>query len=325
MEKLFFSTDNLPADLNERSRVSAWRHFIGEVYGVHALSLLPDRPLRQTVEGVRLDGLDVVQMQGTTCQVKWMMRDISQPPEFFLCLNRTPMLFSQHQRDVELPADAATFGSCVERGEFRWRGGSAESLIVIPPQARLQELVADVEDLMAKPLHDSAALRHLRRYAAIVPGPDDFRACPDLAQPVARTVMDLVVLALGAGGDAAELARVRGLRAARLQQIIAEIRANFSDPAFSTHTLAGKLGVTQRYVQRLLYETGSTFHDRVLELRLQRARAMLTDPRYDRLKVTEIAGACGFNEIPYFNRCFRRRFGDTPSRRRSIAARASAR
>jgi AraC-like DNA-binding protein len=40
---------------------------------------------------------------------------------------------------------------------------------------------------------------------------------------------------------------------------------------------------------------------------------MLADPRYDRLKVSEIASACGFNEIPYFNRCFRRRFGASPT------------
>ena len=55
----------------------------------------------------------------------------------------------------------------------------------------------------------------------------------------------------------------------------------------------------------------------MLELRLQRARAMVMDPRNDRLKVGEIASLCGFNEVPYFNRCFRRRFGASPTRYRS--------
>jgi transcriptional regulator GlxA family with amidase domain len=173
---------------------------------------------------------------------------------------------------------------------------------------------------MAKPLHDSAALRHLRRYLELVHAPDDVKADLAITGHVARTVTDLVVLALGASGDAAELARFRGLRAARLQQLIAEIRANFTDPAFSTDAIAGKLRVTARYVQHVLHETGTTFHERVLELRLQRARAMLTDPRYDRLKVVDIAEACGFNEVSYFNRCFRRRFGDTPTQYRGRSA-----
>ena len=51
----------------------------------------------------------------------------------------------------------------------------------------------------------------------------------------------------------------------------------------------------------------------VLELRLQKARAMLASPRYDRMKVSDIALACGFNEVSYFNRCFRRRFGASPT------------
>jgi AraC-like DNA-binding protein len=51
----------------------------------------------------------------------------------------------------------------------------------------------------------------------------------------------------------------------------------------------------------------------VLELRLQKARSMLADRRCDRLRVSEIAYASGFNEVSYFNRCFRRRFGATPT------------
>jgi transcriptional regulator GlxA family with amidase domain len=76
------------------------------------------------------------------------------------------------------------------------------------------------------------------------------------------------------------------------------------------------MGVTDRYIQDLLHDSGSSFTQRVLELRLQRARAMLADSRHDRLKIGEIASASGFNEIPYFNRCFRRRFGTTPTQSR---------
>jgi transcriptional regulator GlxA family with amidase domain len=55
----------------------------------------------------------------------------------------------------------------------------------------------------------------------------------------------------------------------------------------------------------------------VLELRLQKARVMLGDPRRARLKISDIAFACGFNEVSYFNRCFRRRFGASPTQYRN--------
>jgi AraC-like DNA-binding protein len=108
------------------------------------------------------------------------------------------------------------------------------------------------------------------------------------------------------------LVRYLGLRAARLVDIIAEIKANFADPSFSPRTIASKFGLTPRYIQELLSETGTSFTDRVLELRLQKARTMLADPRHDRVRVSEIAYACGFNDISYFNRSFRRRFGASP-------------
>jgi AraC-like DNA-binding protein len=77
--------------------------------------------------------------------------------------------------------------------------------------------------------------------------------------------------------------------------------------------------VSRRYINDVLYETGATFPERVLELRLQKARAMLSEARHNGLKVSEIALACGFNEVSYFNRCFRRRFGASPTELRAPA------
>ena len=43
---------------------------------------------------------------------------------------------------------------------------------------------------------------------------------------------------------------------------------------------------------------------------------MLSDLRFDRLKVSDIALASGFNEVTYFNRRFRARFGCSPTQYR---------
>ena len=117
---------------------------------------------------------------------------------------------------------------------------------------------------------------------------------------------------------------MRVLRAARAPAVLPEIRAHFADRSFSPRRVAEKLGLTPRYLQDLLQQTGASFSERVLEHRLQKARTMLMDARYNGLRISEIAEASGFNEVPYFNRCFRRRFGASPTELRGEPARPSA-
>lgn len=135
----------------------------------------------------------------------------------------------------------------------------------------------------------------------------------EIREHKARTLLDLVALTLGAKGEKAELASARGLRVARLHAALGQIKQRFSEVGFSTHDVAAALRISVRYVNDILQESGTGFSDRVLELRLQRARAMLLDRRNDGMRIGDIAYASGFSDISHFNRSFRRRFGLTPT------------
>ena len=74
--------------------------------------------------------------------------------------------------------------------------------------------------------------------------------------------------------------------------------------------------VTTRYVQLLFEHEGTTFSEYVLNKRLARAHRMLSDPRYVGWTVSAIALEAGFGDVSYFNRCFRRRYGATPTQLR---------
>jgi AraC-like DNA-binding protein len=64
----------------------------------------------------------------------------------------------------------------------------------------------------------------------------------------------------------------------------------------------------------MLFEgEGTTYRDFVLDNRVTRAYRMLRDPRYVGHTVSAVAYECGFGDLSYFNRAFRRRFGATPS------------
>lgn len=321
MDRIVFSTDGLAPGLDDRARLSAWRDFLAGACSPLEVSCRSDRPFSQRMDAMCFDGAAVMRLAGTMDRTWWTRgTDAGRPPDFFLCLNRGPgpMALAQLDRQAELDRETAVLASCTEFHDIQIKGCNNLCLVVVP-QARLRALVAGAEDFLARPLQgDNAALRHLRRYVDILSAPDGIEDDPPLVAHVATTLVDLVALALGAGREAGEIARMRGLRAARLREIVADIRASFADPAFSPHRVAGRVGVTTRYVQDLLQQTGLSFTDRVAELRLQRVRAMLANPRHDHLRINEIATASGFNEIPHFNRLFRRRFGATPTQFRSV-------
>jgi AraC-like DNA-binding protein len=114
-----------------------------------------------------------------------------------------------------------------------------------------------------------------------------------------------------------------GRQAARRRTILAEIARRFCDPAFDLTDAARRLGLSRRYIQRLLEGTGKSFTEHVLECRLQRVRAVLMDSRYQNMAIIDIALASGFSDVSHFNHMFRRRFGETPSSVRAAAVEAS--
>jgi AraC-like DNA-binding protein len=140
-----------------------------------------------------------------------------------------------------------------------------------------------------------------------------------LAQSFGHHVVDLVAAVLGPTHDGAAQAEAGGIRAARLRQVLDAIAGRACDPCFTVETIAGELGVTSRYVQRLLEATGSTFSEHVTERRLIRARQLLGGALC-RGKVSEIALEAGFNDLAHFHRVFRRRFGSTPAAMRGATA-----
>ena len=142
-------------------------------------------------------------------------------------------------------------------------------------------------------------------------------ASDELQRHFVEHIYDLLAVALGPTSDAAHAAQIGGLRAARLQAIKDDIARNLGDAGLSVAALAARHALTQRFVQRLFEAEGTTFTDYVLSQRLVRAHRRLSDPRRSGEKISTVALDCGFNDVSYFNRAFRRRYGMAPSDVRS--------
>jgi AraC-like DNA-binding protein len=130
---------------------------------------------------------------------------------------------------------------------------------------------------------------------------------------LASHVYDLTAVVYGATPDAAKVARSWGVRAARLHAIKQDIAKNLDQADLSITTLAVRQYCTPRFVQRLFEAEGTTFTEYVLSQRLARAYRRLIDVRCDGEKISTVAYDCGFGDVSYFNRVFRRQYGAAPS------------
>lgn len=147
-----------------------------------------------------------------------------------------------------------------------------------------------------------------------------FRVClgfgrSRLGRLSATHVYDLIALAIRATEEGRKIANQRGLGAARLQAIKADLVQNVT---LHLDELATRHGISPRYVQMLFEEVGTTYSDFTLERRLDAARRILTSPRYAVWSVTAIAFEVGFGDLSHFNRRFKRRYLMTPSDMRSL-------
>jgi AraC-like DNA-binding protein len=137
---------------------------------------------------------------------------------------------------------------------------------------------------------------------------------------VAQHICDLIALSMGAHRDATALLGQRGVGAARLPAIKADIAARFNDFELTVSAVALRHGVTPRYMQKLFEDDGVTFSEYVLERRLAEAHRSLADPHLANRSISTIAFDAGFSDLSYFNRTYRRRFGATPTETRVQAA-----
>lgn len=313
--RFVFSSAHLPTHLDDEARFRLWRDVIASRYGSADIVRLPDRPFFARSEIVQFGAVGVVRSETTARRFRRTSQQADDGSGAYLIAfnaGSSPTAVSQHGKEVVYAPNQIWLCSTASAIDTQSETGSKWIGVSIPA-AHLAQAVPGVEGLVTEALNEARpAVRHLRRYVELLLAADEVGDDAPLNRYVDTTLLDLVALALGAHGDIAEIAGTRGLRAARTQAIVDEIKAGYADPAFSVRGLALKVGLAPRSVQNLLSETGASFTERVLELRLQRARRMLADRRHDHMKIGDIAYACGFNEVPYFNRCFRRRFGCSP-------------
>jgi len=319
MQKVDFSSDQLPVHLNDRARFRLWHDIWLEQLGAAEMKHAEDRPFSTSSRNVQLGHLSVGRFSTTTGYYLRTRKHVAHDrDDIYIGFYRSakPQVWTAGSRDLTMTGGTVVAYNIAQPCSSFTDGVTSWVLASIP-RAQILKLVPHADDRPVTMLNIAdPAVRHLERTIDFLLEADEIHESSALAQHAGAMLADLIALALGARSEVAQIAAARGLRAARLRELVAIIEARFAEPSLSTGTLSESLGLSRRYVSNLLLESGGTFSERVLELRLQKARAMLSDVRHDTAKVSDIAFACGFNEVTYFNRRFRARFGCSPTQYR---------
>lgn len=146
----------------------------------------------------------------------------------------------------------------------------------------------------------------------------DVNSCDRQALPrdaIADPIATLLKLAIGAEPEASSRQPIL------FNQLMRTLQNRFHQADLSPLTVAAEHGISTRNLHYAFAGAHSTFVERLMGVRLGRAREMLTDARLFDLPVAEIASRCGFADPSHFARRFRRRFGQSPLQYRSSVTR----
>jgi len=227
----------------------------------------------------------------------------------------------QRDRQVRIGQDGFAFTITAEAYTYR-QPQPLELLTLRIAAPAVRQRVPNVEDLTATlfAARGSAALflDYARAFCRNAPGFDR-----PTGEAATRHLLDLFALAVLAGaraGPSSEMA----VRAAQRQRIVQLVEARLGDPGLGVETVARRLSLSERYVQKLLSEGGQTLSAMIRERRMAEACRLLAAPAAGCRSINAVAYQVGFADPAYFSRVFRGATGLSPRAYRAQQREAAA-
>ncbi|MCP3473103.1 AraC family transcriptional regulator [Bradyrhizobium sp. CCGUVB1N3] len=317
MSHLRFSTDAFA----DNDKIEAWREVFGR--SVVKMEMDPARgePFRSEAQIHALPGVTMASISSSANRVMRTPNLVADGSDDFVFAMMTEgeATINQRGREVVFRKGEAVLWSNASVGSCDY-GMPIDFVALVVPRAVIP--VADVDDALMRLLPaDLAPMRLLRNYLALLQKGHLEASTTDLRVACATHLQDLIGLAVGVTREAVDIANGRGVRAARLKALKADITSNIMGHDLSAEALALRHGISPAYIRKLFDNDGTSLSHFVLMQRLSRAYRMLVDPTFANRQISVIAFECGFGDLSYFNRSFRRYYGATPSDIRTRPAR----
>jgi AraC-like DNA-binding protein len=295
-----FHTDPLPVG----ARASAWRATIQQAFpGMRVLDL--PSSVRASLHGAPLTTGAIFKIETTRKHVSWSPPAGIHRALYLLLATNGGSCVAQAGRQVFLAPETFVFIDGAHPFELSVADCSTHVLVKLP-RDRLSARLQVSEGALARASSPARAgdryLAHtLESLANTAPS-----MSVEERSVAERSLLHLLALASVLRLEAPALER-------RLERALNLIETHAHEPSFDASVLADMLGVSRRYLDRLLANANTTASCEIWERRLRWAAEDLGSAADERRTVLDIALGAGFSGAAHFSRAFRRRFGCTPS------------
>lgn len=218
----------------------------------------------------------------------------------------------QDGREISLsPGQVGIFDSDRQFALLHDRGPQLQVASFWVPAEALRERLPASFDVTAARVSDDPFVGHLIAETARTLSDRALRMTEDESVRLFRALIELVAISLSRQGRAGT-AEAESLTDATLLVLKRAIHRRLREPGLAVSDVADAVGISERYVHKLLARSGCSFTDYVIDHRLDGSARDLRDPAMTDLAIGAIAFDWGFSDLSHFTRRFKQRFGCRP-------------
>ena len=256
--------------------------------------------------------IGLVQFENSPMSVSHIDRHISRVTsnEFLLCnqLNGS-LTLEQNGRQATIGEGEMALLDPLLPYKGKFHVGS-KLLVLKLPRREIEARIGKTQEILVQTIKSSCP-ENLLTFSYIAMLAEHGGSLAPTTEAFARNhLLDLVGISLGNAGD--RRPRLSSARAVSLAKIRSVIEARLTDPELDIETISQAAGISPRYANAIVKETGQSLMRFVLERRLAHCKTALEDPAQINRTISEIAYGWGFTDMTHFGRVFKEAFGSPP-------------
>jgi len=297
------------ADARRRDRVTLWNEVTNETFGPIRITPLNGEGFSGRITRHRSAGVSLASVESAPAAVEGASHPWHKPlTGHFILLNETGAS-SVRQEGRQVLLGTGEFTVIRADAPYEISFSMPNHMIVSHLPATLRRI--DWAALAGRP---QAGVEHPLLFALLRQWSTASAVASEDTGTFARLVRDVLAVTLPASAGPTSAGVVEDW-ASRIES---HVTGRLGDPDLNVRSVATALGASPRYGQLLMARNGLTLSGYILEQRLERAAELLLADR--RLSVSAVSERAGFNDVSYFCRAFKSKYGSSATAWRAAAS-----
>jgi acetamidase/formamidase/AraC-like DNA-binding protein len=318
LDLLRFTTESYP----EAERQRAWQQALDRL-GVRSDTLQAARSLHGTIDSQSSAGGFDLSLVTSVAQTFRLKESAADSLTIVLLLDGEATLTIDGDREALALLDIA-YLSPREPGALAFTSDFRAFVVSVPRETIGQRLVGP-SSVRTGRIAAATGIGHVFSgfLHSIAESIDTLSA--DELRPLELALSEFLVASLAGHEREGGFSGLTSSQAAIFTRVCRCIEARLADPEMSLALVAKEERVSPRYLQKLFETVGQSFSTYLRLRRLERCRAELVDPRFEKMSISNICFRWGFNDPAHFSRAFREQYRTSPRTFRHEASLALAR